>query len=119
MIRVVHIRTQPRGKRVVVDRTSKWGNPYRMKGENDRDNAIRFYRNYLKSRPELVHDLMDLNPDELACWCAPRECHAEILREAIEEYYAFFDVDKGGSYLDQDDLNDHGYWYSLMEMEEE
>jgi hypothetical protein len=81
---------------VKVDRSTRWGNPFRI-GETvhrgpafsgrdelvrDADDACRMFRRHLfnlRSATELVAPLRGKN---LACWCAPDvPCHADVLLE--------------------------------------
>ena len=78
---------------VIVDRTSRWGNPYKMqdcdcnlwpKGHShSREEALRLYHQYalkkLEAEPSWVDPLIGRN---VACFCAPEEkCHGDILKE--------------------------------------
>lgn len=77
---------------VKVDRTTKWGNPFKVAEYTDcrtPSDAVRFFRNWLKISPlgrELaVAAKRDLRGKNLACWCAqpkpgePDLCHAAVL----------------------------------------
>ena len=68
---------------VYVSRPSKWGNPYRIGADGDRDQVMKKYREYLAANPSLVEDAKkELRGKNLACWCKPFEdCHADILLE--------------------------------------
>jgi uncharacterized protein DUF4326 len=68
---------------VKVDRSTPYGNPYRISPTLDRKSAISAFRVYLAER--LAADpgfLEPLRGKNLACWCAPGElCHADVLIE--------------------------------------
>lgn len=65
---------------VYVGRPTKWGNPFVIGKDGDRDEVIRKYKAYLLEHPELVHAAMkELRGKVLACWCAPHACHADVL----------------------------------------
>lgn len=89
---------------VVVARPSKWGNPYRLApwsagftivdrfgneysiapGEDWRGVAVRHYREDLADgRLDVtLDDVIDqLAGRDLACWCPPGPCHADVLLE--------------------------------------
>ena len=68
---------------VYVSRPSKWGNPYRIGADGNRDQVLKKYREYLAATPSLVEDAKkELRGKNLACWCKPSEdCHADILLE--------------------------------------
>ncbi len=65
---------------VVVARPTRWGNPYTV-AEYGGDEAIRLYREWLTSQPELVAAARaELAGHDLACWCPlDGPCHADIL----------------------------------------
>ena len=62
---------------------SKWANPFKIPRDDDdmRDEVIARYRDWLQQQPELMAALSELRGKDLACWCAPKRCHAEVLRE--------------------------------------
>jgi len=74
---------------VYVGRPSKWGNPFvigaRWPGHNEpltREQVIARYRTWLLAQPELVEQAkQELRDKTLACWCAPKPCHADVLLE--------------------------------------
>ena len=77
---------------VRIDRGTDWGNPfshlpvsaakYRVA---TREEAIEKYREYIKSRPDLLARLGELEGKTLGCWCKPKSCHGDILVELINE----------------------------------
>ena len=72
---------------VYVGRPSKWGNPYKIGRDGSRTEVIELYRHYLAQR-NLIHtklDLSELSGKDLACWCAPLPCHADVLLELANE----------------------------------
>jgi len=61
---------------------NKWGNPFVMNGERDRDLVIRNYRDWLLDQPELVRQAKEeLAGKDLVCFCAPKDCHGHVLME--------------------------------------
>ena len=68
-------------------RGSTWGNPFSHLEVSaasfrvsTRDEAIARYRSWLIGQPELMYRARtELRGKDLACWCAPRPCHADIL----------------------------------------
>ncbi len=83
-MRTVHINQVKDWQNTVrVDRHTKWGNPFVIGRDGDRDEVIALYRTYLWNNPELMGALNELKGKDLACWCAPRKCHADVLRRAI------------------------------------
>lgn len=61
---------------VKVDRTTKWGNPYRS---DDPATAVRFFRRYAGSAG-YSNSVKELAGKNLACWCPlDQPCHADVL----------------------------------------
>lgn len=58
--------------------SSKWGNPYKIGQDGNRDEVITKYRFYINS---LCRDMSELKGKDLVCWCAPLPCHADVLLE--------------------------------------
>ena len=73
---------------VIVDRTSRYGNPYKV-GRDVASNAeaVEMYRRYLDTRPDLIEQIeANLRGRDLVCFCdltAP--CHADVLLELANE----------------------------------
>jgi hypothetical protein len=59
---------------------SKWANPFKIPRDGTRDEVIAKYRTWLQ-QPDLMAALPELRGKDLACWCAPERCHADVLRE--------------------------------------
>ena len=82
----MNIRTDDISKAVRVDRRTKWGNPYILHDESERDKVVEQYRQYLWTQISggkvSLEELAALHGKDLACWCAPRRCHAERLERA-------------------------------------
>jgi hypothetical protein len=70
---------------VYVGRPSKWGNPFPLLREEDREKVLEKYKEYLLNNDQLVLSLHELKGKRLGCWCAPRMCHADILAELAEK----------------------------------
>jgi hypothetical protein len=67
---------------VWVGRGSDWGNPFIMHRESQREEVCEKFWKYAHWRLSIEpHWLEPLKGKDLVCVCAPRECHAEILRE--------------------------------------
>jgi hypothetical protein len=60
---------------------SKWANPFKIGRDGTREEVIAKYRAWLVQQPELMATLPELQGKDLACWCAPEPCHAEVLGE--------------------------------------
>lgn len=69
---------------VYVGRPSKWGNPFRIGVDGDREEVIAKYLEYLLGTEHttgLVLDIGELRDRDLVCFCAPLPCHADVLLE--------------------------------------
>jgi hypothetical protein len=78
---------------VYIGRPSKWGNPY-SEGTSryakfrvaSREEAIRKYEEYIRSRPDLMLAAKRyLKGKVLGCWCSPLPCHGDVLARIAEE----------------------------------
>lgn len=82
-----------------VDRFNKiLGNKFYMQSENDRDRVCTLYREWftqqIKCRNELVLNELrriyriykQYGKLRLFCWCAPKKCHAETIKEFLEYF---------------------------------
>lgn len=85
---------------VRVDRASVLGNPYVMHSENERDQVCDQYEDYFKEQIKdknsafmqelrrLYKILKKYNKLELYCWCAPKRCHAETIKNFLLGYFS-------------------------------
>jgi len=71
---------------VYIGRGSKWGNPFRIGEDGNRDDVIRKYREYILKRKDLLMDLHELKGKVLGCFCNPLACHGDILLELIKKH---------------------------------
>jgi len=69
---------------VRIDRKSKWGNPYTIGTDGDRDEVLRKYGVHLWHTPRLVVDARALRGKALGCWCKPDGCHGDTLARLSE-----------------------------------
>lgn len=79
---------------IYIGRPGPWGNPYSHLPDSaaqhrvaTRDDAISYYREWLKTRireqePGLVEALAALCGQTLGCYCAPESCHGDVLADA-------------------------------------
>ena len=80
-----------------VGRPSPLGNPFNLERESDRESVIERYevwlREKIRTRDKAVcnelNRLFKIARDsgvlELVCWCAPKRCHAEVIRCVLLE----------------------------------
>ena len=66
---------------VYVGRPSKWGNPFVIGQDGNRDQVIAQFRAWLPLQPHLMGALHELRGKRLGCFCSPEPCHADVLAE--------------------------------------
>lgn len=80
---VVNVRNVDRNAPGVeyIGRGSKWGNPFRLRKEADRNRVIREYAHYILKQPALLRAIEqgELDGKRLACYCRPKRCHGDVL----------------------------------------
>jgi len=96
MIQVLSLRgrggVRPCGE--YVGRPSALGNPYMVGRHGTQEHVVSLYRLWLRKqwrcggavRQELERLAAKYRRDgrlTLLCWCAPRPCHADVVREAV------------------------------------
>lgn len=64
---------------------SKWGNPFIIGKDGNRDDVIAKYKAWIQTQPELLASLHELKDKTLICWCAPEKCHGDVLIGLIIE----------------------------------
>lgn len=66
-----------------VDRKGPWGNPFVMRHEALRDIVCDAFEAWAMHPDQAAYReraRLELAGKDLACWCAPKRCHAETLR---------------------------------------
>ena len=94
---IVNLRTEPRlreefeythivNSTVLIDRRTRWGNPFKLGVDGSRDEVIARYRMDLWRRIRAgeiaLEELAELDGCWLACWCEPLPCHGDVLARA-------------------------------------
>ena len=84
---------------IKVDRGTVLGCPYTLENhydDSERERVVQLYKDYFYKRVNDKHDLefqeellilkkMNEKYDiALACWCYPKICHAEVIKEYLE-----------------------------------
>ena len=70
------------GKAVRIDRSSKYGNPFLLGMDGNRDEVCdAFELHYLPHKPSIQKDLKTLRGKVLICHCYPERCHGNCLRD--------------------------------------
>jgi Domain of unknown function (DUF4326) len=82
-----------------VGRPSPLGNPFKLEGEADREAVSERFEVWLRQQIEIKdrHVCSELNrlyrlardrsELDLVCWCAPRRCHADVIRLVLLEAF--------------------------------
>ena len=63
---------------VYIGRPSKWGNPFKIGVDGNRETVIELYRRYIQTTNL---DFSELKGKDLVCWCSPLPCHGDVLLE--------------------------------------
>ena len=69
---------------MLIDRTTQWGNPYRIGRDGTRSQVIQKYREWIVSQPRLMQQLPSLKGKILGCHCLPKACHGQVLIELVD-----------------------------------
>ena len=71
---------------VLIDRRTKWGNPWRVGQDGTREEVIGRYRvdlwRRIRAGEVSLEELAELDGCWLACWCEPLPCHGNVLARA-------------------------------------
>jgi hypothetical protein len=74
------------GKMVPIDRTSKWGNPFILGQDGDRDRVCEcFEKHYAPNKDSFSEAEDELKGKVLACHCYPQRCHGDSLILLIDK----------------------------------
>jgi len=87
-------KTPEKGKVIDISRPNILGNPFKMENEDQRELVcIKFYhylREEYKKKGQIydelirIKDMVKSGKDiYLECWCAPKMCHGDIIKNAI------------------------------------
>jgi hypothetical protein len=105
-LRIVNLRKYsllPGERLIKVDRTSHLGNPYHMLDESKRDSVCDNYEKWFNAQVIVSHDrdtefmgalyhIIDTLKSgvdvALGCWCVPKRCHAETIKNYIDKSLA-------------------------------
>jgi len=64
---------------IYIGRPSKWGNPFQIGRDGNREQVIEKYRQWILNNPKLLACLSELKGKVLGCWCKPHACHGDVL----------------------------------------
>lgn len=70
---------------VYIGRGSLWGNPFIIGEHGTREEVIAQYKIYFDDKilndPKFKEETLKLNGKKLGCFCAPKPCHGDIIKE--------------------------------------
>lgn len=69
---------------VYIGRGSKWGNPFVIGKDGNRDDVCDKYEAYLLSNQTLLDALPELKDKKLGCFCKPQRCHGDLLAKLAD-----------------------------------
>lgn len=75
---------------VYIGRGSIWGNPFPIKNhsQEERVRVIEAYRKWLwfkMMQGDITKEMLKgLDGKRLACYCAPKQCHGDIIKRAVQ-----------------------------------
>ncbi len=85
-----------KGLHIKVDRSTHLGNPFKIGTDGTREQVIEKYRIHLphlladnplaREAMQVIREHAHHNPLTLDCWCAPKACHAEVIKEYVERH---------------------------------
>ena len=85
---------------IYIGRGSKWGNPFTHISDRNtlakyivgtRKESISAYKEWITNGDGqyLLDDLSELKGKILGCWCHPKPCHGDILKELVNKCSGF------------------------------
>jgi hypothetical protein len=74
---------------VYIGRPSKWGNPFEIGKDGNRQDVIEKYRAWIMMQPDLLSQVHTLKGKILGCWCAPLPCHGDVLVDLASKKFQF------------------------------
>jgi hypothetical protein len=66
---------------VYIGRPGKWGNPFSIGKDGNRNEVILKYIDWIATQHELLNALGELRGRDLVCFCHPLACHGDVLTE--------------------------------------
>ena len=70
---------------VYIGRPSKWGNPFAIGRDGTRQEVVQKYKDYILSNESLLSQIHELRGKDLVCFCAPQQCHGDVLIELANQ----------------------------------
>ena len=63
---------------VTIDRSTKWGNPFRVGADGSWLTVVVKYKRWLPTQSHLMAALDELRGRDLVYWCVPKLCHGNV-----------------------------------------
>lgn len=85
--KVVNIKTY-KGDYVYIGRGSSFGNPFPIGKSGSREEVIDKYREWFHKKlgdPEFKKKVLALKGMTLGCFCKPKACHGDVIKEWLDE----------------------------------
>lgn len=71
---------------IFIGRPEKWSNPFPIRKDRTREEAVILFEKWIRKKPDLLADLDELDGKILGCWCKEGQiCHGDVLIKLIEE----------------------------------
>ena len=75
---------------IYIGRPGMFGNPFQMHGEDSRKEVIERYRLWFDGQmrfyPQFRLRVLQLRGHDLACWCAPKPCHGDVIIDWLNKH---------------------------------
>ena len=65
---------------------SKWRNTFTVK-KYGLEKSLELYEKRVRSTPELIEAIGELEGMELGCWCKPDQCHGDVLIKIFNDTF--------------------------------
>ena len=72
---------------IYIGRGTKWGNPFIINKDGNREEVIQKYEDYFCKNKYLLYALQELEDKILGCHCKPLACHGDILIKHYRRLY--------------------------------
>jgi len=77
---VINMKSRAILNAVRIDRATSYGNPFILGRDGNREEVCELFSHYAAFRLKIQPHWLDvLQGKDLACWCAPLQCHGDIL----------------------------------------
>jgi hypothetical protein len=70
---------------IYIGRPTKWGNPFVIGKDGNRQEVVQKYKDYILANESLLSQIHELRGKDLICFCAPQQCHGDVLIELANQ----------------------------------